>query len=61
MCADCNCSVDEHQQLDTDDEGKCCLGRSFYMPMKTILEEHTVDEKNIEDGFGEEEFQEAER
>jgi hypothetical protein len=59
MCADCNCSVDEDEQLDTDDEEQCCLGRSFYVPMKTILEKHTVEEKYIEDGFSDQESQDS--
>jgi hypothetical protein len=52
MSADCNGSFDKHEESDTDDEEKCCLGRVSCMPMKTILEQHTVDEKYIEDGFG---------
>ena len=59
MSADCNCSVDKHESSDTDDndEEKCCLGRVFYTPLNTILEKNTVDEKDIEEGFRDEEFQ----
>ena len=59
MSAACNCSVDEHESSDTDDndEEKCCLGRVFYTPLNTILEKNTVDEKDIEEGFRDEEFQ----
>jgi hypothetical protein len=30
--------------------------RVFHMPLETIPEKHTVDEKYIEDGFGDQEF-----
>ena len=52
MSADCNRSFNKHEESDTDDEEKCCLGRVSWMPMKTMLEKHIVDEKYIEDGFG---------
>jgi hypothetical protein len=50
--ADCNGSFDKLEESDTYDEEKCCLGSMSCMPIKTILEKHTVDEKCIEDGFG---------
>jgi hypothetical protein len=58
MSADCNCSVGEHESSDTEDndEEKCGLGRVCYMPLNTILQKNTVDEKYIEEGFRDEEF-----